>query len=88
MVTSGSVAQVGAPGLGLLRHLSVRPAISLLDLLGPVHRQVVGAHGDVGLHARGPCDRRAPRRPAPMGWVRLVGLIGDLGDDDLALPAP
>ena len=80
----GDLAQIDPPGLGGLGHLGAQTRDLRQDRVGELHRQVMGADGDVRLHAGGHVVAHH-LGDATDGLGTLGGLVGDLGDDDLAL---
>ena len=78
------LAQIHPPRLGRLGHLGAQPGDLRQHRLGELHRQVVGADGDIRLHARGHVVPHHFQNAAD-GLGALGGLVRDLGDHDLAL---
>ena len=75
------------PGLRRLRDLRGQPGDLRLHRLRPIHRQVVGADRDIGLHTGRHVIADHFHDPSD-GLGALGRLIGDLGDHDLPLCGP
>ena len=76
------LAQVGPPRLGSLRDLLRQGRDLRQDIGRPIHRQVVGADGDIRLHPRGHVVAQ-DLDDAPDGLGPFGGLVGDLRHHDL-----